>query len=451
MKKENFLMDIIKKKLTMLINSFNEFIKKTKGNLTLYIFTSILFTGAVVLSIIGNNSTYDGKIENLSYQISEFNKTTNNDDNTTLFTVCQENESSNKIVKFGNKYKYLGNGKYSTLYELNKSYICINSKLSNSFLIKHNNNKVDDYRPISVLFPNVFSYVEKTNEITDNDDLIPYYKMDDMDLYFKYKKPSFSGNWCIISSNIAETKANEMNLNSPKDVIGKTINVRYSASGKIIDEIWTISGIYDSNLGCASKLTRQYDDFLLSWLVYSKYNYSKNGQFDNISISFELHNSIKSNSSVLKFVLNELNNEKTSYNFLSSSQYTSNAFLNEALENAIIKQNNNFFNAYNISSIILFAALIVIIIYTFFSKSSRNSYVESFIFLNILVSLIFCIIQIITMYLQEKFRFLSFFAFHGSQFLVVIYLLILFYLLSLKLISIYSSNTKKVKNNDEKN
>ena len=90
MKKENSLMDIIKKKLVMLINSFNEFIKKTKGNLTLYIFTSILFTGAVVLSIIGNNSTYDGKIENLSYQISEFNKTTNNDDNTTLFTVAKK-------------------------------------------------------------------------------------------------------------------------------------------------------------------------------------------------------------------------------------------------------------------------------------------------------------------------------------------------------------------------
>lgn len=449
MKKENFLMDNIKKKLVMLINSFNEFIKKIKGNLTLYIFTSILFTGAVVLTIIGNNSTYDGKIENLSYQISEFNKTTNNDDNTTLFTVCQGNDSDNKMLKVGNKYKYLGNGGLNPLYELNKCYIGINSKLSESFFVK--NDSEENYKPISVLFPNVFSYKDKTNEIIGNDDLIPYYKMDDMDLYFKYKKPSFSGNWCIISSNIAETKANEMNLDSPKDVIGKTINVRYSVSGEFKDEAWIISGIYDSNLGSANKLTRQYNDFLLSWLIYRNYNYTKNGQLDNISASFELHNSIKSNSSVLKFVLNELNNEKTSYNFLSSAQYTSNVFLNESLENARIKQNNKFFNAYNISSIMLFAALIVIIIYTFFSKNSRNSYVESFVFLNILVSLIFCIIQIITMCLQEKFRFLSFFAFHGSQFLVVIYLLILFYLLSLKLISIYSSNTKKVKNNDEKN
>ena len=63
MKKENFLMDNIKKKLVMLINSFNEFIKKIKGNLTLYIFTSILFTGAVVLTAghSGSSGKYSGR------------------------------------------------------------------------------------------------------------------------------------------------------------------------------------------------------------------------------------------------------------------------------------------------------------------------------------------------------------------------------------------------------
>ena len=113
------------------------------------------------------------------------------------------------------------------------------------------------------------------------------------------------------------------------------------------------------------------------------------------------------------------------------------------------KKDYTFLNAYNICSIILYVALIVIVIITFFINGGKiNIGMEPFVFLILVLTICFGIIQLITLHLQSINYATSLVAYHGSQSLIVIYELVLIYLLSIKLISYKFSKNKKVISND---
>ncbi len=412
----------------------------------LYLFSCTLFIGSITLSITGNNYTFDGKLENLSYQVARYAK--NNEYETTIMNVSYTESNESNLVEEHRSYKYI-NGFITPQYYLNSCILGVNSKISNEFLLGTNNSSLS---PKSVIFPNVFSSIEK-NIINSDGINEKYYKMDDMNIYFKFKKPQISGygiNWCVISSEFAEKIADELNCDSLEDVIGKKVNVKYSAAGEEFNNIWNISGIYDSNLGDVPNLTNQYGDFVLSWLIYANYKDHLYYKLTGLSLSFNLHYSIKNNVNVIKRELESFNPIDNKYTFLTSSEYLVNDFLETSLLNTYSMENRGFFNTYNISSIILYTSLFFIIILTFFIDNKRiNVGIEPFIFLTIILTLCFGIIQIITLRLQDINYNCSLVVYHCSQSLIIIYMLVLFYLLALKLISNNLSKNKKVITNDK--
>lgn len=443
----------IKEIFSVIKNSFFVIIKRTKRFFCqvkhfwiLYLFSSSLFIGSIVLSIVGANHTFDGKLENLSYQVARYAKD-NEYESVVMNINCDETNRAG-LVQEQRNYKYI-NGFVSPQFRLNNSFIGINSKMSNDFLLGTSN---DTLRPKSIIFPNVFSSVAK-NIIKEDGVEEKHYLMDDMNIYFKFKKPQISGygvNWCVISSEFAEKIANELDCDSLESVIGKKVNVKYSAAGEGFNNIWNISGIYDSNLGDAPNLTNQYGDFVLSWLIYTNHQDHLFYKLDGLSLSFNLHYSIKNNVNVIKRELESFNPIDNKYTFLTSNEYLVNDFLETSLLNTYSMENRGFFNTYNISSIILYTSLFFIIVLTFFIDNKRiNVGIEPFIFLTIILTLCFGIIQIIVLNLQAINYNCSLVVYHSSQSLIIIYMLVLFYLLALKLISNNLSKNKKVINNDK--
>ena len=372
------------------------FFNKIKPFWLLYLFSSVLFIGSTILLFVGNNCTYTGKVENLSYQVSRYAKT--NEFKSAIMNIEQQNINGVKLVNEHRTYKYI-NGQTSPQYDLNYCYIGINSKISNDFSTKYADN---EFATKSILFPNVFSSSEKI--VKHNGIEEKCYKMDDMDLYLKFKKPSLAGygvNWCVISSNSAQNIADELNLDSIEKVIGKTIDVKYSVLNQEYNNTWTVVGIYDSELGSAKKLTSQFGDFILSWLIYT----------------------------------NTRNHMHYNLDGLSLDTYS--------------KKNYTYWNTYNICSLILYASLLSVIIITFFINSKKsNADISVFAFLSICLLVCFGIIQIITLSLQSANYASSFIAYHGSQSTIIIYGLIITYLFVIKLISHKFKKKEKVTNND---
>ena len=250
------------------------FAKTAKTFCLLYLFSSVLFIGSAILLFVGNNCTYTGKVENLSYQVSRYAK--DNEFKSAIMNVEQQNINGVKLVNDYRTYKYI-NGYITPQYDLNCCYIGINSQVTSTFFTKYDDN---DFEAKSIIFPNVFSSSEKI--VKNNGVEEKCYKMDDMDLYLKFKKPSLAGygvNWCVISSNSAQDIANELNLDSIEKVIGKTMDVKYSVLNQEYNNTWTVVGIYDSELGSAKKLTSQFGDFILSWLIYTN---TKNHMYYNL-------------------------------------------------------------------------------------------------------------------------------------------------------------------------
>ena len=441
------IFSVLKDWILIIFKNVKVSFSKVKSFWLLYLFSSLLFIGSTVLSIVGNNYTFDGKLENLSYQVARYAK---DDEYETVSMNIEQNEiNGEELVKEHNNYKYV-NGFSSPQYRLNNCYIGINSNVSKTFFLKHGNN---DFSSKSIIFPNVFSSSEK--KIKNEDGIEEtYYKMDDMNLYYKFQKPKISGygnNWCIISSNYAEIIKNEFSLNSLENVIGHKIDVKYSVFNEEQNNNWTIVGIYDCNLGGAKKMTQQYGDFILSWLIYTNYRDHMYYNINGLSLNYNLHYSIKNNNIVIKRGLSKLNPTKNKYTFLTnnSSDYGINNFLENSLLDAYNKRDYKFLNAYNICSIILYIALIAIVIITFFINGKKtNISIEPFIFLILVLTISFGIIQLITLYLQSINYVTSLVAYHGSQSLIVIYELILIYLLSIKLISYKFNKSKKVISND---
>ena len=441
------IFSVLKDWILIIFKGIKVFFSKVKSFWLLYLFSSLLFIGSTVLSIVGNNYTFDGKLENLSYQVARYAK--DNEYETVSMNIEQNEINGEELVKEHNNYKYV-NGFLSPQYRLNNCYIGINSNVSETFFLKYGDN---DFSSKSNIFPNAFSSSEQKIKNEDGVEET-YYKMDDMNLYYKFQKPKTSGygiNWCVISSNYAEKIKNELNLNSLEDVIGQKVNVMYSVLNEEKNENWTILGIYDCNLGGAKKMAQQYGDFILSWLIYTNYRDHMYYNINGLSLNYNLHYSIKNNNIVIKRGLNKLNPTKNKYTFLTNNSidYGINNFLENSLLDAYNKRDYKFLNAYNICSIILYIALIAIVIITFFINGKKtNISIEPFIFLILVLTISFGIIQLITLYLQSINYATSLVAYHGSQSLIVIYELILIYLLSIKLISYKFSKSKKVISND---
>ncbi len=420
------------------------FFNKIKPFWLLYLFSSVLFIGSTILLFVGNNCTYTGKVENLSYQVSRYAKT--NEFKSAIMNIEQQNINGVKLVNEHRTYKYI-NGQTSPQYDLNYCYIGINSKISNDFSTKYADN---EFATKSILFPNVFSSSEKI--VKHNGIEEKCYKMDDMDLYLKFKKPSLAGygvNWCVISSNSAQNIADELNLDSIEKVIGKTIDVKYSVLNQEYNNTWTVVGIYDSELGSAKKLTSQFGDFILSWLIYTNTGNHMHYNLDGLSLSFELHYSIKNNTNVIKRELSNLSPKENKYTFLTSNNYEENTFLYNSLLDTYSKKNYTYWNTYNICSLILYASLLSVIIITFFINSKKSN-VDISVFAFLLICLLVCfgIIQIITLSLQSANYASSFIVYHGSQSTIIIYGLIITYLFVIKLISHKFKKKEKVTNND---
>ena len=441
------IFSVLKDWILIIFRNVKVFFSKAKAFWLLYLFSSLLFIGSTVLSIVGNNYTFDGKLENLSYQVARYAK---DDEYETVSMNIEQNEiNGEELVKEHNNYKYV-NGYKSLQYILNACYIGINSNVSETFFLKYENN---DFSSKSIIFPNVFSSSEAKKK---NEDGIEetYYKMDDMNLYYKFQKPQISGygnNWCVISSNYAEIIRQELNLDSLKDVIGEKTAVKYSVLDEEKNNNWTVAGIYDSDLGDAKNLTKQYGDFILSWLIYTNYRDHMYYNLNGLSLNYSLHYSIKNNNNVIKRELNKLNPTENKYTFLTnnSNDYGINNFLENSLLDVNNKRDYKFLNTYNICSIILYVALIAIVIITFFINDKKtNIGIEQFIFLILILTICFGIIQLITLHLQSINYATSLVVYHGSQSLIVIYELILVYLLSIKLISYKLNKSKKVISND---
>lgn len=445
--------DKLQKNCVILINNIVKFKNKIfcffkKINIKrfwlLYLFSSVLFVGSTILSIAGNNYTFNGKIENFSYQVSRYAKS--NDFDTIIMNVEQNDVNGVKLVSECSSFKYI-NGYLSPQFSLNNCYIGINSKISNDFLVRYSDN---EFSTKSILFPNIFSSSEKI--VKNNGTEEKFYKMDDIDLYLKFKKPSLAGygvNWCVISSNSAQDIANELNLDSIEKVIGKTMDVKYSVLNQEYNNTWTVVGIYDSELGSAKKLTSQFGDFILSWLIYTNTRNHMYYNLDGLSLSFELHYSIKNNTNVIKRELSNLSPEENKYTFLTSNDYEENTFLYNSLLDTYSKKNYTYWNTYNICSLILYASLLSVIIITFFINSKKSN-VDISVFSSLLICLLICfgIIQIITLSLQSTNYSSSFIAYHGSQSTIIIYGLIITYLFVIKLISHKFKKKEKVTNND---
>lgn len=437
----------LKRRILIIFKNVNVFFSKAKSFWLLYLFSSLLFIGSTVLSIVGNNYTFDGKLENLSYQVARYAQ---DDEYETVSMNIEQNEiNGEELVKEHNNYKYV-NGFLSPQYRLNNCYIGINSNVSETFFLKYGDN---DFSSKSIIFPNVFSSSEQ--KIKNEDGIEEtYYKMDDMNLYYKFQKPQalgYGSNWCIVSSNYAEKIKNEFGLDSLEDVIGQKVNVMYSVLNEEKNENWTILGIYDCNLGDAKNLTQQYGDFILSWLIYTNYRDHMYYNINGLSLNYNLHYSIKNNNIVIKRGINKLNPTENKYTFLTTNpnDYGINNFLENSLLDVNNKRNYKFLNAYNICSIILYIALIAIVIITFFINGKKtNIGIEPFIFLILVLTICFGIIQLITLHLQSINYATSLVVYHGSQSLIVIYELILVYLLSIKLISYKFNKDKKVISND---
>lgn len=426
---------ILKEWLIVVFKKLKKFCFYEKENWLNYTFFFGLFSASLVLLGFGSNQTFNGKLENLSYEISTFAK---NDTFNTVSLNIEPNDANGKetINNFRN-YKYI-NGYETPQFRINNSFLSINSNLSNEFMTKYENE--DEFSPKSIIFPSAFSSTECIikNGVTED----KYYLMDDLKLYLKYKKPQISGNginWCIISSDMAKKKAEQMNLNSEELLINKTIKVSYSLlNEKQAEETWKIIGIYDSNLGDAKKLTAQCGDFILSWRIYVNSNYSN---MKGLSISFELHQSIKNNCNVIKRCFNDFEPANNEYNFISLEKNQKNSFLSNCILDVYSYINNNFWNSYNISSIIMFLTFVILVIFEHFIKK-KNS-ISSFTFLIAMLLCTFAVYQMITLSLQ-KFYFPSLVVYHSAQSVAIIYLLIIVYLYLIKLIS-YKTKTGKVK------
>ena len=172
---------------------------------------------------------------------------------------------------------------------------------------------------------------------------------------------------------------------------------------------------------------------------------------NGLSLNYNLHYSIKNNNIVIKRELNKLNPTENKYTFLTNNynDYGINNFLENSLLDVNNKRDYKFLNAYNICSIILYIALIAIVIITFFINGKKtNIGMEPFVFLILVLTICFGIIQLITLHLQSINYAKSLVAYHGSQSLIVIYVLILVYLLAIKLISYKFNKSKKVISND---
>ena len=149
------IFSVLKDWILIIFKNVKVSFSKVKSFWLLYLFSSLLFIGSTVLSIVGNNYTFDGKLENLSYQVARYAK---DDEYETVSMNIEQNEiNGEELVKEHNNYKYV-NGFSSPQYRLNNCYIGINSNVSKTFFLKHGNN---DFSSKSIIFPNVFSSSEK--------------------------------------------------------------------------------------------------------------------------------------------------------------------------------------------------------------------------------------------------------------------------------------------------
>lgn len=428
------------------IKNLGAFFKSIKSYWILYVFVTGLFISSNVFLVIGNNYSYETKLENLCNQIAETSR--ENDYKTVALNVEQNEVNGRTLIDINKSYKF--NGPYiNPQYSLNNSLIGINAKLNETFNVKYSCDS--DYRASSIIFPNAIYSEGKELEVDGVKE--KYYKMQDIELYFRYKKPLSlaTADWCIISSNMAENKAKELNV-PIENMIGNKIDVSFISDNKEVNEKWTIIGIYDSNLGEAPRITSMFGDFMMSWVIFAgNTNYNLKG----LSLTIDMHYSIKNNCNILKHFLGLLDFYESKYIFQSSKDFTINYFLNNSLMDVCANRNNGFFNTYNICSLILYFTLILIVGITYFNfkktKTQQPENTKSYIFLIFIMTIIFAVTQIVTLCLQSSNLMSSVQVYHCSQSSIIsfAYEAILIYLLLIKLIN-YRFSRKKGEIKNEK-
>ena len=142
---------ILKEWLIVVFKKLKKFCFYEKENWLNYTFFFGLFSASLVLLGFGSNQTFNGKLENLSYEISTFAK---NDTFNTVSLNIEPNDANGKetINNFRN-YKYI-NGYETPQFRINNSFLSINSNLSNEFMTKYENE--DEFSPKSIIFPSAF-------------------------------------------------------------------------------------------------------------------------------------------------------------------------------------------------------------------------------------------------------------------------------------------------------
>ena len=259
------------------------------------------------------------------------------------------------------------------------NYLAVSSRKTGSINVKYPNGTS---QKISMLTPKSMGSYKKT------DGTIRMYSLR-IKLLFEPKPELSSSSSCFISEEYANYLLGVLSLNQIENLLGHELKLQYLANGKMEEKNFMITNVYDSNYIDAPYLKSIFDNFVISYFLYSN-------NIDGLSLSIDFSHSVVQNQVAFSAIEPLLFDEKITFSFIKNSNYQD--LYNHDLKKEVMryltyneKANQNIQTIYAVVTIASYLASLF-----FTSKYSENIQPNNwkkgscFIFLHLYIIFSFC-------------------------------------------------------------